>query len=278
MKPKLLIVAVVALLFSSCKKSDAPQTAETEIETTFKLSNDQAIAEYLTDDANDIMMSVVEENNLSGNRGGDPVVSNFLCATVTVTPQMGFPKTIVIDFGPLPGCTSPTGVIRSGKIQVVISDSLRHPQSTSIMTFQNYYVNGFKKQGTITWTNTSTPPVRSWRRGVVDGKITAPDGRWWLHNGLKEFVQTAGQNTHIQNDDIFRITGQGNTINSAGRTRSHQITEPLQKKNACQWIDKGKIRFEGPNHFSVLDFGNGDCNRLATITIDGQVTHNILLP
>jgi hypothetical protein len=283
MKPKLLslafVVVISTLVFLSCKKSDStPVPAETEIETTFRLSADQAIADNLTEDANDLLMSVAEEKNLSGNKGGLPETDNLICATVTVTPQSGFPKTVVIDFGPLPGCTAPNGITRSGKIQVVISDSLRHPQSTATMTFDNYHVNTYKIEGIITWKNTSTPGVRSWRREIQNGKITAADGRWWQHNGVKEIVQTGGVNTVMPNDDEFRITGHGNTINSEGRTRTHLITEPLIKKWSCEWIEKGKIRFEGPNHFSILDFGNGTCDHDATITIDGQTTHNIILP
>ena len=32
------------------------------------------------------------------------------------------------------------------------------------MTFDNYYVSGFKKEGTITWTNTSQGGIKSWER------------------------------------------------------------------------------------------------------------------
>lgn len=283
MKPNHLLLATIAtsvMFFTSCKKTDTTPP-ESEIETTFKLSADQAIADNLTEDATDVMMGVAEEKGLTGGRGAgvDPAPDNFICATVTVTPQSGFPRTVVIDFGPLPGCTAPNGITRSGIIRVVISDSLNHPQSNAVMTFTNYRVNGYLKEGTITWTNTSTASVKSWRREVSNGKITAPNGTWWLHNGVKEVVQTAGVGTpHNPADDIFRITGHGTTTNSVGRTRSHLITEALQKKWICRWIDKGKIRFEGPNHFAILDFGNGDCNNQATITIDGQVTHNIILP
>lgn len=281
MKPKHLVFAFIAtstLFFTSCKKSD-PVTGESDIQTTFTLSTDQAIADNLTEDANDVMMSVAEENGLAG-KGGDPTTSNFICATVTVTPQSGFPKTILIDFGPLPGCTSPNGVTRSGKIQVVITDSLHHPQALATTTFDNYRVNGYKKEGTITWRNTSIPPsVRSWRREITNGKITAPNGNWWLHNGVKNIVQVAGVSTpHNPIDDEITITGTGNTTNSAGASRSHEIIDPLHKKWICHWIDQGKIRFQGPNHFAVLDYGNGACNNEAVITIDGQVTHNITLP
>lgn len=273
----LLLAGTVALGLFSCKKTDNNSTND-DIETTFELTEKQAVADNLTEDAYDIMNEAVENEGLVGGR--EPIVSNnqLLCATVTVTPASGFPKTVVIDFGT--GCTAPgSNINRRGIIRIVISDSLRIPGTTSTMTFDNYYVNNYKKEGTITWTNTSIPGTRkSWRREVVDGKITAPSGQFWLHNGIKEIVQVAGVNTpRILIDDAFSITGNGTVTNSNGRTRTSTILTPLQKKVACENIDAGSIRFQGPNHEAVLDFGDGTCDRLATISIDGRTPRTILL-
>src|SRR5690606_27859518 len=113
---------------------------------------------------------------------------------VTVTPQATFPKTIVIDFGS--GCTSADGVHRKGKINIVLSDSVRKSGTTAVMTFDGYYVHGFKVEGTITWTNTSTPNGVSWTRVIENGKVTTPGGNYyWLHEGTKNVTQTSGANT-----------------------------------------------------------------------------------
>ena len=222
------------------------------------------------------MMQVAEEKEITGNRLSSPTDISFLCATVTVTPFSGFPKTVVIDFGT--GCTAPNGIRRSGIIRMVISDSLRRPGSKVVMTFENYFINAFKKEAKITWTNNSTSITRSWRRQVTDGKITAPGGRYWLHSSLKEIVQTDGLTTpRIPFDDIFIITGTGSVTNANGITRTSSITEPLQKKVNCRFIDRGRIRFQGPNHFALLDFGNGTCDNAATISIDGNPPRSITL-
>ena len=284
MKPKKLLpvlaLAFFAIAYTSCKKDDTkPSNEPTEIENTCTLTTDQAIADNLTDDANDVMMQVADEKGLTGNFTAAPptTTNDFLCATVTVTPQNGFPKTVIIDFGT--GCTAPNGITRRGIIRIVLSDSLRVPGSTSVMTFENYFVNNYKKEGTITWTNTSTANIRSWRRVIVNGKITAPDGRFWMHNGIKEIAQTEGLSTpHNPFDDVFRITGHSTVTNSTGHSRTATIIEPLEKKGNCHNIDKGRIKFEGPNHFAILDYGNGVCDNIATITIDGQAPHTILLP
>src|SRR5882762_7412480 len=187
----LLLAATATIGFVSCKKNT---DATDEFETTFELSGDQGVANNLTQDDNEVLNETAVNNNLAGSNfsdgpgfptssgiGGTSGTTGILgCATVTITPLVGFPKTIVVDFGT--ACTSPSGVVRSGKINIVLTDSLRLSGSSATMTFTNYYVSGFKREGTIVWLNTSSGPgTKSWRRTVTDGKITAPNGNYWLH-------------------------------------------------------------------------------------------------
>lgn len=267
-------MAVFAIGFNSCKKiSDVKE----DFETTFELSGNQAITDNLTEDANDVFMEIAVDNNLAGNFAPEPVISNNIiaCATVTITPASGFPKTIVIDFGT--SCTH-QGITRSGKINIVLSDSVRRNGSTAVMTFTNYYVNFYKVEGTYTWTNTSTPGTRSWTRLTEAGKITAPDSRYWTHNGFRTVVQTAGVNTPFNLlDDVFSVTGTHSVANSSGASRDINVLEALQKKTACHNIDKGKMKVEGGTHYAVIDFGDGTCDNLATISIDGRTPRTIIL-
>ena len=266
----LLAVAVITFTigFTSCKKAN--ETSKDEIATTIELSSDQAVSDNLTEDANDIFLEAATDRNLTGETPATPFESMGIlnCASVTVTPLIGFPKTIVIDFGT--GCTSSNGVTRKGKININLSDSVRRTGSTAVLTFDGYFVNGFKKEGIITWTNNSTANVKGWQRKVENGKITAPTGKYWLHSGIKTVVQTAGYSTPRNLlDDVFSITGNSSVTNSNGITRTSSILEALQKKSICENITNGKIELSGPNHKATIDFGNGDCDNVATISIDG---------
>ncbi len=280
MKPNKLLLAMAItsciIAFTSCKKT--ADTSREEIATTVELSSDQAVSDNLTEDANDIYMEAATEANLTGETAGTPNITmgNIRCATVTVTPLVGFPKNIVIDFGT--GCTSPFGVTRKGKIKITLSDSLRKFGSSSVITFDGYFVNGFKKEGTITWTNNSNGAIKGWQRKVENGKITAPGGRFWLHTALKNVVQTAGYTTPRNlPDDVFSITGSSSVTNANRITRTSTILTALEKKTNCGNITKGTISMQGPNHTAVLDFGNGDCDNLATITVNGGTPKQIFL-
>ena len=275
----LTIAAFAIAAFTSCKKTN-DNPVETEQEITIQSSKDQAVTDYLLEDANDVLDEATVDNNLMGGRVTNATSTNrtLSCATITVTPLSGFPKTITIDFGTA-GCTSPNGVVRSGKIIVTLSDSLRRPGSVATMTFDNYYVQGYKKEGTITWRNTTVPPRRSWERTVTNGKITAPNGRFWLHSGVKNVTQIEGNGTpRILLDDIFEITGNSSVTNSNGVTRTATVITTLRKKVICPNIDRGTIQFVGPNHTVLMDYGNGTCDRQATISVDGGTPVTILLP
>jgi hypothetical protein len=276
MKFKTLLFTGLAfsiIAFSSCKKDKTTEDT-TEIETTFELSANEGITENLTQDAQEVLNEAAVSNNFSGSgivAGIDGTTGILSCATVTVTPLIGFPKTILIDFGTV-GCTSPNGVLRRGKINVTLSDSLRRSGSIATMNFDNYFVGIYKKEGTITWTNTSTAAQKSWNRVCVNGKITnTVNGKYWLHSGTQNIVQIAGNATpQVLTDDEFSITGTRTVTNAAGSTRVGTILTPLQKKTNCDYIDKGTYQIQGPNHIAVIDFGDGTCNDKATISIDGR--------
>jgi hypothetical protein len=263
----------LAIGFNSCKKNK--DAAIEEFETTFELSGDQAIANNLSQDAEDVFLEIAQDNNVAGNFAPEPVTNIIPCATVTITPASGFPKTIVIDFGT--SCTH-NGITRSGKINILLTDSVRKAGSQATMTFTNYFVNLYKVEGTYTWTNTSTANIRSWTRVTTGGKITAPDARYWLHEGTRSVTQTAGVGTPTPTDDVFSVYPGTHTVtNSSNVSRTCTILEALQRKVACANIDKGKIKVQGPNHYATIDFGDGTCDNLASLSIDGRTPRTIVL-
>ncbi len=263
----------LAIGFNSCKKNN--ETISEEFENTFQISADQAVTNNLTQDAEDVFLEIAQDNNIAGNFAPEPVNNIIPCATVTITPLSGFPKTIVIDFGA--SCTH-NGITRSGKINIVLTDSVRRPGSQATMTFTNYFVNLYKIEGTYTWTNTSTANTRSWTRVTTGGKITAPDARFWMHEGSRSVTQTAGVGTPTPIDDVFSVFPGTHTVtNSSNISRTSTILEALQKKVACSNIDKGKVKVQGPNHYATIDFGDGTCDNLALLSIDGRTPRTIIL-
>jgi hypothetical protein len=262
--------------FASCQKDETEP--DPEIETTFKLTEDQAVSEGINDDATVIFFDASVSSGFYRLNGQTETTGILSCATVTVTPQNTFPKTITIDFGN--GCTSADGITRKGKINITLSDYVHNTGATAVMTFDNYYTVGFKVEGTITWTNTSTPNGISWTRQITNGKVTEPlTGYYWTHEGTKNVTQTAGASTPTNLlDDVYSVTGNHTVTNPAGKTRTVTILEALEKKTTCHNVSKGKMKIQATSHFAILDYGDGTCDNIATITIDGNSPRTIMLP
>ncbi len=283
---KQLLTSLLGLLilgFISCKKAE--NTSSDEVETAYDLSSKQAISDVLTDDVNNLVFSAIDLNNFSFKNQSSTTMENALPPCASVALSGVFPNRIItIDFGS--GCTDTFGIFRSGIIHIQLTDSVRSYGSIATVTFDNFHIKRFKKEGTVIWTN-QTPNnsinFRTWNRQALNVKITdTTDGRYWIHNSVKTITQYEGTATpRFRYDDKYKIyNGSGSVTNNAGATMTTLILDTLNKSFACPHIDKGSIKFERTNHYAVLDYGNGGCDNIATVTIDGNSanTRTIILP
>ena len=129
-----------------------------------------------------------------------------------------------------------------GKIITVFSGPMRVAGSTATSTFDNYKVDSFSVAGTQIISNTSSSNTQAWTRKVVDGKITNNNsGRWVQWNAIHEHTQTEGNGTPFNLvDDVYKITGNSNGINSNNNSWSTEITQPLIRKFGCAWREQGQ--------------------------------------
>src|SRR5262249_5395859 len=98
LKKLLAFLSLPALFFlGSCQKNE--NEPDPEFETTFKLSENQAVSESVSDDATVIFFDASVNSGFYRVNGNAETSGILSCASVTVSPQNSFPKTIVIDFG-----------------------------------------------------------------------------------------------------------------------------------------------------------------------------------
>ncbi len=284
-----------AITFSSCKKDDsftapATEVAEaTELAATQEATRQDAEAEAQFDDVFNITASmnadqVGEDLGVSANvsglfeLGSTTNTNNLRCFTITVVPNIPhvFPKTVTIDFGN--GCLGRDGKYRKGKIVSIYTSPMMVPGAKVSTTFIGYHVDSFKIQGTHITENTSTSNMQGWKIKVINGKITnTNNNKWRQWSSVKDVLQIAGNGTpNFPLDDVYKITGSANGSNSGGHTWASLIVEPLIKKFTCPWIVKGTVRLIRDGRPALLDYGNGTCDNLAIIYING-VPHVITL-
>jgi hypothetical protein len=281
----ILLSFTACLAVSSCQKDKTPENAtdtaamesisaeENFLETSFNAVFDDATG---IDDATageDLGIYGSTGAGVYGREMNSEARTTARCFTVTVFPKEKgvFPKTVTLDFGA--GCEA-GGHTRKGKIIFTYTGRLNVPGKQVVTTFENYSIDSFSIEGKHTLTNSATAGAnqKSFSVKIENGKITnVNNGKWWTRNSDRQFVQTEGNGTDFfPIDDVFSITGNASGANANGKTWVSEITSPLIKKFTCKWLVKGVLSISVNSTVGSLDFGNGDCDNKANLTVNGR--------
>ena len=252
---------VFSLFISSCSKKDNTPDSGTDQPTAISLTMASSLTETLFDD-------VFNQVNLEAENSG---ISERLtgvqgCAAVTLSPAdlTSFPKTMTIDYGG--GCAIGP-ITRKGKLIVNLSGRIKHPGSAVAVSFENYSVNDYKLEGSFSITNNSANNILSFTTQTTNGKLTYPGGLVYTHTGSHTLTQIGGANTPAFIDDSWSVTGSGSTTSSANENLTVTIKTPLVKSVACGSVVSGEQNFQYNKISGSLNFGEGACDRLATLKI-----------
>lgn len=280
MKTNFLVNSMAAILitgsfFSGCKCRDKE---DKDTQTASDYEQAQLISEDLTNMADAASEGVAKFKTSPGTAAEMDVMSG--CATVTIdTLNNADPDTIIIDFG-TSNCLCIDNRKRRGIITVVHFGNKVTPGSYRTITFNNYFVNDYKIEGTHTVTANGKNGSGNWAWTVTaqNMKITYPSGKShsWNSTRIREMVAGAGT-PFLRSDDAFHITGDANGTNVNGKNYSATIISPLRREAGCKWIIKGSVQVTPDNKpMRTLDYGTGSCDDKATVTINGN-TYNINL-
>ncbi len=277
-KSVLLLCCVLSgLLIYSCTKNNSSQSAaDTETQT----AADNSFAQSTNDDVTSVSAQS-EDNGVAGSYH-DSTSSYILspCATITFN-LASSPYTLTINFGNT-NCRCYDGKYRRGEIIVTYNGRYRDSGSVHSITFNDYYVNNYKVDGTQTVTNNGRNTAGNTSFTVQDNTTitdTAGHKLTFASTRTREWVQ--GESTSGiggWRDDVYSITGSASGTTFSGASYTENITNPLIVALNCHWITKGTVEFTPSGKLTrTIDFGNGDCDNKATVTIAG-ITFNILLP
>lgn len=271
----LITLSIIAGISYSCNRDET--TTATGAAAKQEMIQTESTSDFVTDDNSEVAMDFAgtfeSTFNLRTTSGGQH--PDYPCAIVTVASTKGtFPKTITVDFGT--GCKDKRGVTRKGKIIITVTNKHLVPSATITVVHDNFYVDGKKVEGEIKLSNITTDiAVPTFSKQVTNGKITREDGSYFTFNSLRKRKMTQGVDTPKNVwDDVWEIFEGSQTVTkSNGNYLTSTIKTPLVKSNACHFISKGSVTLKGTNIDGVLDFGNGDCDNLATFTdANGNVT------
>jgi outer membrane murein-binding lipoprotein Lpp len=273
MKTKKLVLGLLLSLFIlSCSKDDSNASSQSLNSDEAKISaNIDAISE-------DISQVVDDQFNAQAAAAGRSTTlpESILppCATVTVViANNTWTRTVTFATG----CTLPNGNVVSGTIIVSGSTNFSQQSHTISYSFVDFYHNNILVQGNktvvrnlqSTATLAAVHPVATMN---IDLTVTYPNANVYHRVGTRVRELIEGFETPmIWLDNIFSISGSWTTTFSNG-TQSATITTPLIAKASCPRIVSGVIQIVRNNNTGTIDYGDGTCDNLATVTINGVTT------
>jgi hypothetical protein len=224
---KKFLVPILAIFFISCQEDETAQ----DTNPTAAL---EALTEYVTvnkvfqDVGNNSGDAILEsENSIStsksnNNKGNNPII------TIEPLDFTTFPKTITIDYQE--GVLGKDGITRKGIVTIVSTDWYRKAHSEHTTTFNNYYHEDFKVEGTHYVKNLGKNNDENLEYSVTinNGKITTNTGAVinYTENSTRTWV--AGSDTPLNIwDDEYLLNGSQSGVSSKGVEYTLTVEEPL---------------------------------------------------
>jgi len=265
-------------------ESDMEELATTQAVASLDISTEESMeASYddidlLTEAGMDMLgLSLDNGGRLEGRRRGRDRRDHALdCAEIdkdTVN------QIITIDFGD--GCEGPHGVIRKGKI-VIEYDGDRHTAgSFREVTLEDFYLDSIRIEGSrrteVVSADSTTIVVNATMTG---GKLTFPDETFATRDADHTRTMVRGDE---EDGDYSTLAGSAEGIKRDGSDYSVTILEDLLFKRGC-WEGRGFIPVAGVKEIvngessAVIDYGDGTCDNIIQVTVDGETTTETIEP
>ena len=275
---KIIIGLALAFSIISCSKEDSESSiSAADAKTNAKL-------DIMNDDVSKIVEDqLTTSDGISGKTNQTAQTADaFLptCATVTRVPAFGTvitPGSLItktIDFGTT-GCPLPNGNVLRGVIVITFTYQPNATSHTITYTFQDFYHNDIKFNGTKTFTrvmaaSAANPNIHPIVTMNMDMTATLPNGNVVTRAGQRVREIIEGYATGMWLDNIYQVTGQWTTTFPSGALQTSTITTPLRIRMNCPNIVRGVITIVRNNNTATLDYGDGECDNLAIFTINGN--------
>ncbi|MBT8277589.1 MAG: hypothetical protein KJO41_01210 [Bacteroidia bacterium] len=269
----LFTVLAISLFIVGCSK-DEPVNDDPQQQDYSEVSRSAEI-DLASDAMDDIALDVYETQEMSEQ---GRAVANFNlpdCVTITVVIEQNY-REITIDFG-TEGCLV-HGNILKGKIILTYT---RNPEAQEVYitkSLEDFYFNAKNIQGGKTilkqLSNENGNPQFT---KTSDLTVIWPNGAQASRGGIKIREWVEGFASGIFSDNVFEITGNWSTTFVNGNTHNYEVIIPLRREVICYYFVSGSIDVERTNFSGVFDFGEGDCDNMATFTFDtGEVVDIVL--
>ena len=146
--------------------------------------------------------------------------------------------------------------------------------TTFTATYQDFYVGNIKVNGTRTFEISSSTEQTSVSFSIIsDMSIEMEDGSVISENGTKTFTIAFGDSLE---GTMISISGSWN-VEADGNVYAVETLEVLQGSAACEHMTTGTMVVSKNGLAVTVDFGNGECDDVATLIYPDGATEEISL-
>jgi hypothetical protein len=267
-----ILFVAVSFAIISCDKTQTPEAISNDDISYIQSDNFEDAAIDNISESEDNIIFNLDQSNYSTNTKKSTL--DNVCYTISVdkADSTRFPKTITIDYGS--GCMTVINgdtITKRGIITLVVTGRYYTAGATRTVTYNNFYINNIKIEGTRTimsqgWDRNFN---FSWTVTLSNGKLIFPDGT----EVIRESDQTrtlVTDGTTDRTDDYWELTGTVSGVNYQGEAYTRETVSPLRKNFGCPFFVSGILDITRGDKSLSLDFGDGTCDRTATLTIGDQ--------
>jgi hypothetical protein len=276
MKPfaSISIVAVFATFtfFSSCKDDTANNDPTAVTDNALVEGESNRVIQAINTCADDSGV-----NKPAGTEQLEDILPS--CAVITIDTTGA--KSITIDFGTTPClCSDWDGKYREGKIIATWTGMYRDSGTVISISTVDYYVgydssalNKFEYLKAVTNEGHNDNGNLHFSINVITAIVTLPSGQLIVWNSARDREWIEGESTWLPFDDKYSITGSAQGTDRNGNPFTVDITSPVIVALICPWIEQGTLEITHGNlPAATLDYGTGNCDAQATVTINGTTT------
>jgi hypothetical protein len=272
-KNTILIFTAISLIFVGCETND--EEAAEAVNFSTENSTRAVQADNVAEGTFNILESGFVENEGVPTPSSRNLISLFpSCTTITISTN-GNGGTIILDFGD--SCTLNNGAVVSGIISIVYGPIISGTRTINY-TFEDYAYKGNSVAGggeILREISNANGNPQSTVNEVITVSFPNSDVSA-TRDGLRIVEWVQGYSSGTWTDNVYEVSGNWDTTFNSGFSRSGVVTEVLVRRLSCLFVESGTLVIEQQGQSAEIDWGDGTCDNMATLTYNG-IEYTIIL-
>jgi hypothetical protein len=285
MKNLIILTALFTIAVSCSDVNDFTLSAEEQRAQSQSIASDNNLMIANAEEMMDITGKILSDANIiahgrafNGNRvtsgtACDPIIDHFYLIDLTHYDTILYIGVLTLDYGD--GNTCNSNSVRKGKVIddfiYILNTKKEIYSSKETITFENYQKDSQQVEGTFMITSNSQKPVTL---NTSSARITYADGTFMTMQGELRF-DSYSLDTENGESSIKKISGYMEGTSRESQAYTSTITTPIEYHYDCSGEDvpvpvTGTVLLNVNRNLTTVEYGNGSCDRVYTITSGGN--------